>query len=228
MAEQKPAQPNTRKRTRNRVVMPRKAIQTVINLKSATIAERVVSTMERFKVSTSRVAGLYVLTTSNTEIRDRLESWFSGEIAEVERRCELLNKMRELEVQELGGKAANYDILTPELYSVNIEVEHPVFWRVINAIKSIDTATSSIENMWLAGEVDDKTNQHARGVAFRAYTHFLGRLRYVATKSANRAGGIYDLAEYEEIMATINTRNDNAKESDASENDAEEMLVVNA
>ncbi|MCD8476454.1 MAG: hypothetical protein LRY40_09470 [Shewanella fodinae] len=153
MAEQQPR----KKRTRALPPIQRKSIVVKMQLKSSAVTQRVQGISDRLKTMTARIAGLYVLTTSNAEVRTRLETWFSAEIAEVDRRRQLLSTMHQMELKELGGQPAKFDIVTPDSYAIEIEVEHPIFWRVITAITEIDASAAELENMWLSGEIDDQT-----------------------------------------------------------------------
>ena len=211
MAEQQPR----KKRTRALPPIQRKSIVVKMQLKSSAVTQRVQGISDRLKTMTARIAGLYVLTTSNAEVRTRLETWFSAEIAEVDRRRQLLSTMHQMELKELGGQPAKFDIVTPDSYAIEIEVEHPIFWRVITAITEIDASAAELENMWLSGEIDDQTTFRARNIATNAITHFI------------------NVEEYEKIMASLTgqQKSEQAEDTDVSdsqEDQVEEKMVVNA
>ncbi|MGZ0788013.1 hypothetical protein ACXM5X_34350, partial [Pseudomonas saponiphila] len=124
-------------------------------------------------------------------------------------------------------------VVTPESFSVTFQIEHPIYWRVIDVISQIDESIAAIENLWLAGVISESVSNNSRGIAMNTMTRFFGRMRTVATDSADRKGGIYSLDAYNKIMQTI-TRNNPDDRSANDDSGAEEIeqdsgkLVVNA
>jgi len=229
------ASKRTQKPSAVRQVQQRKFILKEMDFKSSAIQQLFSNDarQQNIKYSIARIAGLFVLTSNNKEIRDRLDAWFAAEQEEAVRRSTLLNTIHNNELSTSLGNNADLDVVTPESFSVTFQIEHPIYWRVIDVISQIDESIAAIENLWLAGVISESVSNNSRGIAMNTMTRFFGRMRTVATDSADRKGGIYSLDAYNKIMQTI-TRNNPDDRSANDDSGAEEIeqdsdkLVVNA
>ncbi|MGI2205236.1 hypothetical protein ACROAH_15350 [Shewanella oncorhynchi] len=225
----------TQKSAAVRQAPPRKFILKEMNFKSSAIQQLFSNDarQQAIKYSIARIAGLFVLTSNSKEIRDRLEGWFAAEQEESVRRCALLNTIHKNELAALIGYNGDFSVVTPDAFSVTLQIEHPIYWRVIDVITQIDEAIAEIENLWLAGAISESVSNNSRGIAMNTMTRFFGRMRTVATDSSDRKGGIYSLEAYNKIMQTI-TRNNPDDQFANEELGAEDVevdsdkLVVNA
>ncbi|MCU8008957.1 hypothetical protein L5M38_20525 [Shewanella sp. SM101] len=204
-----------------RAQQPRKFISKNVQLKSNTVQQLFSNEVRQnnIKMSISRIAGLFVLTSNNKEVRDRLDTWFGAEQEEVARRCTLIEQVYSNETEGNYGANDDMTVITPDTFSVTFQVEHPIYWRVIDAITKTDAAISQIENLWLSGELSESMSNSTRGIAINTMQRFFGRLRTVATDSANRKGGIYSLEDYNKIMQALRVVSESNAEDEFSDTD---------
>lgn len=209
-----------------RAQQPRKFISKTVLFKSNTVQQLFSNEVRQnnIKMSISRIAGLFVLTSNNKEVRDRLDTWFEAEQEEVNRRCTLIEQIYASETEGSYGANDDMTVITPDSFSVTFQVEHPIYWRVIDAITKTDSAIAQIENLWLSGELSESMSNNTRGIAINTIQRFFGRLRTVATDSANRKGGIYSLEDYNKIMQALRVVSESNVQDELSDTDEDIAL----
>lgn len=136
-----------------------------------------------------RLGSLLMLTVRENEIyqkaakwQDSLLDWFSTEINSLTAQKEAFLKN--------AGIEETPEVITPQHYHADILITYPSSWRLIEKIKLLDRQVSDIENMWLAGIVDDNSRHNISSRAINLLRKLRAKIEHVtAPGNSNRRNG---------------------------------------
>lgn len=213
MPEEAKAQTNTRRNTRrNEFIQTRKSVPYSLQVQSNAMLDYMHRHGGAAAGAFQRVAGLIQFTSGDQIIRERVDTWLDGVISQANERAEAL----EVQQQKYSeGVVCNVPRpIVPSNYKHTIEITHPVFWKLIALVESLDSVMGEIEYLWLSGQLEEIHLENARGNAVNTIRRLVNRIYHVTNASRNRKGGLYSQNEFEALMKALASNEDSDDETD--------------
>ena len=202
MTDKVKPQKQNNKKARSEFVQTRKALTYTLQFQSDAMLRYMGRNGGMAAGAFQRIAGLIQFTANNTEVRERLDTWFEGVMKTATERAIGLNHQQE---KYSDGLIINIEKpKVPDNYNQVIEITHPVFWQFIGLVEMLDSVMAEIEFLWLAGHLEDVHLENANGRAVNTVRELVNRIYYVTTASRNREGGLYSAKAFKELMSALN------------------------
>lgn len=176
-----------------------KTIVSSINLQSHIVHSFLDSEGERLITSYSRIGSLLLLTSSELELHGKISVWQSELLDLLKGEAVKLSVQRNKYTEELP----NYEelaVLTPDTFVFEASISHPCLWALIDAIKKIDSEASEIENLWLAGFIDDEARYICRNRVVNILRSFNSRIERATSPGKNRNGGRFTAVQLIQML----------------------------
>ena len=151
-----------------------------------------------------RIAALSQLVQNNSNIRNRLTEWLN---------CRLAISQEDVVAFESLVTALKTDVIIdplriviPETFTYQIDVTHPVFWRFIGLIEAVDRNIAEIENMWIAGLIDDESMMKSVNSALDIIGDLVKDVYQITAASRTHRNGLYSVNDFKLIMAALSSK----------------------
>tara|TARA_R110002051_G_scaffold6931_2_gene32742 strand:- start:1348 stop:2046 length:699 start_codon:yes stop_codon:yes gene_type:complete len=165
-----------------------KTIVSPVNLQSHTVHSYLESEGERLISSYSRIGSLLLLTSSELELNAKITAWQSELLNLLTSEAVKLSIQKKKYTEELPNYK-ELEVLTPDTFVFDVSISHPCLWALIDAIKKIDSEANEIENLWLAGFIDDEARYICRNRIVNILRSFNSRIERATSPGKNRNGG---------------------------------------
>lgn len=165
-----------------------KTIEHKINFESHTVYSFWKNEGDRLRNTYERLGSLLMLTTTEPEIYGKVASWETMLLDWLASECKKLKEQKDAFVSNAGLEEVPA-VETPSSYSENIQICYPSIWKLMKAIKEIDLQISEVENLWIAGVVDDLARHQTSNRVVNILRKFKAKIENATSPGRGREGG---------------------------------------
>lgn len=176
-----------------------KTIVTPIKLQSHIVHSFLESEGERLISSYSRIGSLLLLTSSELELHRKVSTWQSKLLELLKGEAFKLGAQKKKYTEELPSYEEPV-VMTPEDFVFEAPISHPCLWPLIDSIKKVDFEASEIENLWLAGFIDDEARYICRNRIVNIFRSFNSRIERATSPGKNRKGGRFTAVQLIQML----------------------------
>lgn len=176
-----------------------KSISASIQLESHTIHKFLENEGGKLVGAYKKIGTLFLLTSSEAPLYSKVETWYKelNEWLQSELSNFNVQKERYIENSELDEVP---EVTTPDSYKFEFEITHPRLWDLINFAKKIDSSINDIENMWLAGMINDEARTNAVNRVINIPRKLTAKIDKVTAVGKDRKGGPFKASQFVSIL----------------------------
>lgn len=176
-----------------------------------------------------RLGALLKMLSKEPQLLNEVNEWHKSNTLIASTQLETIELTREAIDKDFDGELPSFNI--PESYNAKFEASHPVVHTMMATLRAIDSELSSIENLYLAGAVDDEQFSDIRKESMTVIRGLVDRIYKATSPGKDREKGRFsakDLAEWlrqGNKLATVDAPQDMQKEINKKQKvvDKEEM-----
>ena len=146
-----------------------------------------------------RVGSLFRMLTKEEGLTESVQKWINEIFTEAEEELGALLAQKE-EVANLCDMSA-FEVSTPDL-EFDVVITHPSIWKLINLIKQIDNELSEMENMYLAGFVENAELDQAKMQSLAIVRRVIHKI-FKGTAPGKREGGPFSPIKFVLILKQV-------------------------
>ena len=148
-----------------------------------------------------RIGSLLRMLAKDESLSLAVNQWLASVFDEANKEVDML--LAQKEKLEENVDMSMFEVHIPDTYVFNIEVAHPSVWKLIKLIQRIDIELNSVENFWLAGEIDDVELNQAKMQALAIARRVIHKI-FAATSPGKRDdGGQFSPMKFINIMRQV-------------------------
>lgn len=175
-----------------------KTIQKIEKIESHFMIEFLKNEGSKTEDAFHRLGLIIMLTSSDDAITKKVMVWRDQLQNILESDIEGVKKSKEKILKD-NPNVKIPEVITPESYNYTFNIQHPIMWKMIDALKNIDSEISEIENLWLSGLVDDQQRQSAIVNARTILRINTGKI-FKATSPGKDTNGRFNIGQFLSLL----------------------------